>query len=344
MLLEILEAIFPDKNLVDKTNSFVAPHQSVSIIAETLPVSETIYRPSLRDKALHKYSLLPARQKNIVLQIIDDRKRLDMRSLEPTTIDSLLDILDYKRNEADVEDQPRFTSLQDRLFTQIASQQIEVASQSVPKKENDPTLAHRTRKMHLGLIYKDNQLYPRIRLKLGYHDLLDRSQGFELDDRINYMDLQVSKDPEVKYDLKIAEILSLGDLSSLDPRPSWHLYGGSRSSSHSSNHVIYAAGGVGGSIWLGSNALTTMVHGDLTNSRLQSRLTLSLLETWSHQLRSFLELASDSILLKRGQLETIGDRHSRFETRWTFESAHQLGYEIKVKKSVGHSFFWGTFF
>ncbi len=249
LLLELLEVIFPHKELTKEISLFVTPVETIRVIQERLPSEGVIYRPSQRQKFFQEYDKLnPFLQSRIqtTTKGDDDLSHLTIDE-KITVIDKSLQFLKLRKSKLALNEQTELRQIETQLL--LRRLKIDKTSQQIVMHKPSsfhPGSGHRNRKFELSGITNKAVNSSKVRLRYGYHDLMDPAQGQETYSQINYLDLHLLMAREMTYQLAIAEVFSLAPYRVLEPQYAWMLGGGFQGGlSPHQKHDIYIEGGLG---------------------------------------------------------------------------------------------------
>lgn len=329
MLAELIDVAKPDWGIRASLHGFVMPSELMRRVGEKIPDAETGFRPSQRRRWLDKLGKLNPAEREDYRRIWDSQK-LPKESPGRLVLDTLMDRVTIAKGNLTIEEQKPLRSFEQELLR--ARSILNVPS---PKAEitgdNNPLLAHGPRRIEIRGGSYDNEFLYGLRLRAGWHDLLDSPKGFEPYYHLNYFNLTASKlrseNQLHEADFKLAEVWSLNPWKRDEHLFSWTMSGGAQYQERERSLYFRTSAGVSGSF---GNLLVSLLpgvelRGNLTRDRMEADafLRLQLLGRWTENFRTL--IAAEPTIDDREQKTMIWNLESRFD--WTREIQTNLVIE-----------------
>ena len=252
-LLELLEVARPGIELTDHFGVTAIPVDTVrAIVAEEL-TDEVKYRPSQAVVLQDKLSKIPPKNRKLVKSISmnpDVAEEDEFKSLpeaqKQKVIEASYKYLRFRQTKKTREkkvarDSYRLLALINK-FPEDRPEKIAVPVQ--------PDRGHHTRRLSVGGGERNEKTFAEVGLRMAFHSLEDRVEGFLEGAQINMFNMQASVDEDGDAHLKQFEFI---DIISLTPRDdffkplSWKVYTGVEDQfvggrDHAVSHVTSGAG------------------------------------------------------------------------------------------------------
>ena len=263
LLLELLDVLFPEKRLAEQAGFFVTPLASLQIISQTLPVQRLSMRSSLYRQTKDALAPLSLSHRQRVIAMVDGAGPIPSVTDQEASVllDASLKLLQFEKSQLAFAQQD---SLRTREYALLAARsrlgvRAQVRQPELSETE-DPRLSHPARKWQLGVRQQhDSDAVLSMRLRYGFHDLLDPLPGYHAWSQLNVFDLALwqAAGHQLFYRAVLAEVLSLAPVNALKAGWSWTLKGGLQRSEADRRHQFWGQGGGGLSYeWLDQRLLT----------------------------------------------------------------------------------------
>lgn len=335
MLAELIDVAKPQWHIRSTLHGFVMPSELMRrVAAKTGPVVMG-FRPSQRRRWLHHVEALNPEQLALY------RKLWDAQELQGTpavsVLDTLLDRVTIEKGALNLEKQKPLRAFEQDILRARSS--IKTASpQPDLVGSNNPVSAHGPKRIEMRAGAYDNEFLYGLRLRAGWHDLLDSPEGFEPYYQLNYFNLTADKLRSATTlhtaDLTLAEVWSLNPWRRDEHILSWSMAGGLDYREGQRSIVFKGMGGISGIF--GSMLLSLLpgaeLRGNLTEERMEAKalLRLQALARWTTSFRSLL-VAEPAI-----------DDRDRKEIYWSLENRLDAanGYQAIVKAEHEEKWQW----
>jgi hypothetical protein len=331
MLAELIDVAKPAWAVRASLHGFVMPSELMRQVGERLPRTETGFRPSQRRRWLDNLTKLSPEER-------EDCRRIWALQLLPTkspgrlVLDTLLDRVTIAKGNLTIDEQKPLRKfeqdlLRARAMLNVASPKVEIVG------DNNPLLAHGPTRFELrGGAYDKEFLYG-LRLRAGWHDLLDSARGFEPYYHLNYFNFTASKlrseNQLHEADFKLAEVWSLNPWQRDEHLISWTMSGGAQYQNRERSLYFRTSAGISGSRGglLFSVLPGVTIHGNLSRDRMEAEgfLRLQMLERWTDSFRSL--IAVEPTMDDRETKSIMWNLENRFD--WTKEIQTNLLIERK---------------
>lgn len=279
-LLSLIDVAQPGLELTRRFDWYAIPSDTIRAL-DSVPglMGEGNYRPSAQTRLNWQSRSLSGRELELAQRIAHGHLAPDdarLRELGPRRRAAVLEVahdaLDYQvlagDDKARVRDKKTVQERADRILAARAAIAQPSPFGRMPVPDTSPRQAHGSLRARLAGVYADSRYTMGLRVRPGYHDLLDDPRGFNDGLAIDLVDLGLRLDP-VKGRLKVDDIrlLSVTSLGHWDAwqkpmafnldtgarrRPSGHVF------THRRNDLgYYLQGGPG--LSFGNSALTAYV-------------------------------------------------------------------------------------
>lgn len=183
-LLGLLNAVNPKWNLINKTNTFIIPIDTIKVLKETPGLIKDIhYRPSSYKRFKAAEKILSKDELKKLQEGISENFKYKLNDYDKNSrakiLDAALSFLDYKHSEDILRESGEKYKSKQNLLIQRANLGI---STELPKpifnKEEGPQASHNSGKIEL--IGEDSQLFGKniqLNYRFSFHDYLDNHIG-----------------------------------------------------------------------------------------------------------------------------------------------------------------------
>lgn len=342
MLAEVLDAVKTDWHVRDQLHGFILPSELMRVAGRMNSApSAMVFRPSQRHVWQERLNKLSEKQKALFRETWKS-KTVDVAANDSEVLDAILDRITIEKSRLDLPAQVPLRKFEGDVL--LARSTLPASAVFVAKQSgNNPLLGHSPAQVSLLGGQAAEKAYWGLRLRWGWHDLLDPAEGFESHYHLNVLDIHWQRDEadEQEARLKIAEVWSLSPWSIDDPLWSWILAGGADGETNRGiwrqrvNFEASAGLSFGSARSLFSFLPGVQTEQPLTDSgQNETRLRLSILylQRWTHDLRSLFRF------LPNTQMGT-GDRvHADWdgEVRWDLRK----GWQAELRVARGETLRW----
>ena len=269
-LLFLVDAARPEARLTETMDRYwVIPMDTVRAVIGAGLVDNVVWRPSRALQIRHALSLVPGREADLAVEIVDGGAPAGTVLSEPVpdvtkarTLDLAALLAQYRIAKKGMEHkvfQERFHAI---LSARTRLGPLEEVSPPIPEPA-PPEDGHRSARVQLGGGFRGNQGFLEVGFRPAYHDYTDPSEGYTPGSMIEFMSAVVRWYPE--SDRFCLQQLDLFRIESLDPfdrifRPkSWKVRMGFQTRDFTEEKeglVTFAEAGIGGTIriWEGAVA------------------------------------------------------------------------------------------
>ncbi len=231
-ILALLEAAKLDWSLTTTASIIALPADTVRILSETPDaIKDVNFRPAARRRYQAELAALSPDQKNDFKETLKRKELLPTTRTDPRTLGALATYLTYIQQSPDIGLKPAEHSLLRSVLVARAKLGVGAKIEDSITADNRPDIGHKPRRLEIFARRRSTEL-PRYGLSLGggYHNLSEKSAGYEDHLQINYLEGELEYDPSRKkfYLAKftLADILSLNPYDSLDAKFSWSIHAG----------------------------------------------------------------------------------------------------------------------
>jgi len=216
-LLELLDYARPSLNLADQFTYTAIPADTVKSVVEAGVVADVLYRPSVGTGLQYNVAQIPKKLRHWVSKLenapelaeSDEFQSIDKRQQLPI-VQAANQLLTYRSRKSGITREnagKRFHMLQ--LISQFPVRQA--VSPPVPVR---PDAGHDTAMVSLGVGREHKLDYSEVSLRLSYHDLLDRSDGYLRGAGISLGNLNIRRFEDGEIRLNSFDILRLRSVGS----------------------------------------------------------------------------------------------------------------------------------
>jgi hypothetical protein len=227
-LLALIDVARPGRKLTEKARNIVIPSDTVRLLGDEGFINQATYRASRQSRIRHALAQLDSGGRDVAFRLASDMAPaalLDTQNLTPMqrsiALDAAYEYLQHRYTYFQQERRP----VAERAMAILAEQNrtaVNVTSPpSPPAAPQRPDLGHGTRSAGVALGSADAARGPArtfvdLRLRNGYHDFLDPSEGFASGAKINFLDLLIRHDID-EHDVRIEDI-RLIEVHTIAPR------------------------------------------------------------------------------------------------------------------------------
>ncbi|MCX6128758.1 MAG: DUF4105 domain-containing protein [Proteobacteria bacterium] len=345
MILELLDAVRPDWNFRAAIKGFVLPQDIMRQVAATTGAGTLHFWPSQRRIFIHRieqFNELQERQfqawsyPGVNIALADDAQVLD----------ALIDQVNLSKSKLQKDEQVSLQQYETKLLLARSRLGISQTELSYPKTaSNNPLLIHGTSKISAFALQENKQDGVGLRLRYGLHDLLDEASGFDPYYHINFFDLSLQKysqEKKARWQLQLADLVSIVPYRSAEPIPSWAMAGGWRTVLGYDDKIeSWARGAIGTGLELKRDRSLVLLWPDLEIStaalaseqwRAQVGLRLAWYLQWSNAWRHMFEIRPYQNFLQT-------DRRQGWDLSWEqrWKTYQDLQLELRVAKRESRS-------
>ncbi len=242
LLLELLDVAYPKANLAKQAGFFVTPLASLQIIHRSLSIQTTRKRDSLRSQTERVLQSFSDHDQRMLLALVrGDRQMAELPPERAVTLaDASLQLLQFQKSQIHKEQQDTLRQREWQLLAARSKLGLgQVQRQYTPSltrvDTSDPRYTHAPKKLVLSWGAQAEQNYQALRIRYGFHDLLDPVAGYQDDSQLNVFDLRLWRQQSSRridrWNLTIADVLSLAPINALQPSWAWVMRGGLRADS-----------------------------------------------------------------------------------------------------------------
>lgn len=348
-LLELLDIVKPELQLSGQFTDITIPADTVRVVADAGLIKKVHYRPSNQIKLKALINNLSKQEQALALGLSKNHALLAQQPFLTLSTEKQqrVALLAYRYLRYQINKQARDASNSERSLAllRFINQSATQTPDIVIKRPIQPELGHKSKRNTLNLGNSNDEFYADIAFHLGYHDLLDRLDGFPNNASLNMGRLDVRFQEGESPQLQRAELL---DIQSLSPRNrffkplSWQVNMGLERISyrHSEPLVAQINGGVGYSYSVGKQVdiyglATLRVENNETftqNTDIASGLTIGSL--WGNQQHRFQISASHQDFLAGETRQAI---QASYNWAFTVNKALRFSVNRQVNASQGVS-------
>lgn len=282
-LLFLLDAAHPEARLTETMDRYwVIPMDTVRAVIEAGLVDNVVWRPSRALRIRHARSLLPDRESDLAVEIVDGKSPAGTVLAEPVpdatkarTLDLAALLAQYRIAKKGMEHkgfQERFHAI---LSARTRLGPVEEVAKPLPVPA-PPEDGHRSARAHLGGGWRGNEGFLEAGIRPAYHDYTDPPEGYTQGSLIEFLSGAVRWYPESdRFRLSRLDILRIESLDPFDQifrKKSWKVRMGFETRDFTGERdalVSFAGCGIGGAIRFRERAVAYLlgeVEGDFSRS------------------------------------------------------------------------------
>lgn len=340
MLAEVLDAVKPDWRLRERLHGFVLPSEVMRSAARQLPESGAMtFRPSQRRLWEERLEKLSAAQRALFRDVWKDRSVL-VAAQDPDVLDAILDRITMEKSRMNLTAQDGLRRFESE--TLLARSALPASAAFVAREAaNNPLRGHAPAQFALLGGRDAAKASFGLRLRWGWHDLLDPAEGFDSHYHLNVLDLRWlrNEDDEQRARLKVAEVWSLSPWSVEDPLWSWILGGGweGQERAESWDQRLTFEGSAGLSFGSESSLIGILPGiqlaqplGEAAATEGDVRMTFLYLQRWTRQLRTLVRFLPGLAIGREDRIQGDWDA----EGRWDFKKGWQAQLHVARNESL----------
>lgn len=326
-LLELLDIVKPELQLSAQFSDITIPADTVRVVAEAGLIKKVHYRPSNQIKLKALINSLSKQEQDLALRLSKNHVLLDEKPFLTLAAEKQqrVTLLAYRYLRYRINKQARDESSSERSLAllRFINQSATQTPDIVIERPIQPERGHKSKRSTLSIGSNNDEPYADIAFHLGYHDLLDRLEGFPNNASLNMGRLAFRFQEGESPQLQQAELL---DIQSLSPRNrffkplSWQVNMGLERITyrHTEPLVAHINGGAGYSY---SIAKQVDIYG-LATLRLENN------ETFTQNT----DIASGL---------TIGSMWGNHQHRFQISASHQDFLAGETRQAIKASYNWG---
>ena len=222
LILAMIQAILPEKELFRNFPLYVLPHETVRRLEQEKVITKTTFRPSIRRILVHRYNNLDNQQQALVLKSIQE-----MILISELNVDSIDTILDY----ASLKKQKKFGKL-DPEWNEFKNQVLLLRSKLPTTEEYTIPPPPSPLKSHLNLFVEygfgeilDNNIYHQFIFRPGFHKTMDDYPGFIKNSSFNFFETNfryyADNNSFKIYQISFIDVANMAPFTWIDPILSW---------------------------------------------------------------------------------------------------------------------------
>jgi len=257
-LLELLEVARPSVELTDEFSITAIPVDTVRAIDNAKMITHVKYRPAPVTKLEYRLSKIPESQRDMVLQLSEDKHVLESQSFlnlpikdQRNIVDMTYNYLQYKNT--DKERDPVLAKYRFKLLKQLNTYPAELNESVQLPRPVPPEKSHKSERVTFALGNRLNNHYAELGLRFAFHDLEDNKDGFLQGAQINIGTIKIRAEDNVGIRIHRLDFV---DIFSLTPRDdffkplSWKVYTGlEQQFTKNKDQLTYHVTGGGGGSW-----------------------------------------------------------------------------------------------
>ena len=272
-LLFLLDAADPEARLTETMDRYwVIPMDTVRAVIGAGLVDNVVWRPSRAIQIRHARSLLPDRESDLAVEIVDGAAPAGTVLSEPIpdatkarTLDLAALLAQYRIAKKGMEHkdfQERFHAI---LSARTRLGPVEEVAKPLPVPA-PPEDGHRSARAYLGGGWRGSEGFLEAGIRPAYHDYTDPPGGYTQGSLIEFLSGAIRWYPEGdRFRLQQLDLFRIESLDPFDPifrKKSWKVRMGFQTREFTEEKdglVTFAEAGIGGTIRLGGNAVAYLL-------------------------------------------------------------------------------------
>jgi Domain of unknown function (DUF4105) len=279
-LLFLLNVARPGLALTDRFEVYAIPVDTVrAVVDQPDLLGNTVFRASSRTRIEQRLGTLSPPERALVNRLADGELAPDATELQAlpaprraAVLELAADFVTYRlRTGEQARDQAAASAW--RLLAARSQIGAATASAAVPEPSVRPDQGHESARAALGIGARDGRLFQSLRLRPGYHQLVDPEAGYLRGAEIDFLDLELRRyagdSAPIVDSLTAVGIRSLSPQSELFKPLSWQLGGGlERFRTHDDDEK----GELVAALWAGAGIAEDLGQGALGSLMLEAEL------------------------------------------------------------------------
>jgi len=238
-LLTLLEAADPNLRLSDQFALWALPADTVRLLARQPGLlGEATARPARGTIINRRYRGLTSREQRLARRLWDDPALVaapEFVELAPERRAALLELaLDKRQHHRAGESGKGGEPAPDRIAHRLSVARNRLPARAAPMAVEPyatrPETGHASRRIGLGLGWREGAEFVELNARASYHDLLEPDAGYTPDAQIELLSAALrvyAHSGELALDrLTLLDITSLPAINGLTPRPAWRIHAG----------------------------------------------------------------------------------------------------------------------
>lgn len=250
-LLSAMDYADPGLNLVNEFYSkfpvyYVSPISTYKYVAKRYKnlVSE-YYTPSIRKSLRAEIQNLSPKAQKDFKNGLEDVSAIKSEK-DPQVLDALISYFDYRKRTSSKDGlSEEILGKLDASLRRRAAVVGESKEKTKPQQPSSPLQSHSNKSIWIGGQSQDGKTTSLVGGKVGYHDFLSPSAGYERWSHLNFLQTTFQEKNKILQidSLVVADIISFFPVESYDKKISWRVEGG-----YDQEKYGYLKGGIGGAI------------------------------------------------------------------------------------------------
>lgn len=236
-LLALIDVARPGRKLTEKARNIVIPSDTVRLLGDEGFIREATYRASRQSRIRHGLSQLDISGQDVAFRLASDMTPAAIREAQnlvpqqrTIALDAAYEYLQHRYTYFLQERRPVAERAMAILAEQNRTAVNATSPASPPPAPERPDLGHGTRSVGLAVGRADSaggpaRAFVDLRLRNGYHDFLDPSDGFARGAKINFFDLlirhHVDEHENRIEDLRLIEVHTIAPRDRFFAERSW---------------------------------------------------------------------------------------------------------------------------
>jgi hypothetical protein len=279
-LLFLLDVARPGLGLTDRFEVYAIPVDTVrAVVDQPGLLGGTVFRASSRTRIEHRLRALDAPERALVNRLANGEVEPDAAELQALPASRRAAVLelaaDFVTYRLRTGEQPRDQAAASAWRLLAARSRIAAAtgSAAAPEPRVRPDQGHESARAALGIGARDGRLFESLRLRPGYHQLVDPEAGYLQGAEIDFLDLELrhyaGDSAPILDSLTAVGIRSLSPRNELFKPLSWRLGGGlERFRTHDDDEK----GELVAALWAGAGPAEELGQGALGSLMLEAEL------------------------------------------------------------------------
>ena len=214
-------------NFTKKNKLYYLPADLVKqVVATEGLIRQVKFRPSIRRKLEYHYLKLNTGEKKVFKQIISGDLAVETID-NPQVLNSLIHFYDFRKYRKKGNVSLSEKNIYHKVLLRRSRFPVEKSEVVDWQQYNRPDQGHEPQRLIVWGEYRQREWFGEFGYKLGYHDLLNRDDGYEPYSKFDLVDLAISyREKLQKWNFShigVVDILSLHPLTFYDPRFSWQV-------------------------------------------------------------------------------------------------------------------------
>lgn len=221
-LLELIDYARPELSLSDQFDFTAIPGDTVKAVVEAGLVDQVKYRPSAGSELQYRISEIDTDKRHWIEALLQEPERAQSpefagldADIQARLVQTANQLLTYRSRKTEID--ADMASRRFRMLQQLAQFKTSSSGQAEVPVPVRPDSSHDTTLVSFGVGEQGGARFTQASLRLSYHDLLDKSEGYPRGAAITLGELSIRADDDGDVSINAFDVVSLRSVSARLP-------------------------------------------------------------------------------------------------------------------------------